>query len=218
MWFSGTDLAEFLDVEALRELAGLKPSVFAKGSVLFRPGDEPQGFVILLSGRIGVYLTGPTGREIQLYSVVPGETCIQTTIGLVGDHAYTGEAVAMSDLSAVIVPRTMFSGLMDRSPAFRRFVFQAMGNRLGDVTRLLEQVAFVRIEQRLAGALLEHCGKDGIVTLTHQEIASIIGSAREVVSRRLELFSRQGLLALERGHIALSDRAGLERIADDGGQ
>jgi CRP/FNR family transcriptional regulator len=213
MWLAGTAIAGELDREALTELSGLKPGVFQRGTVLFRPGDEPRGFLIVLSGRVGVYLTGPNGREIQLYTVSPGETCIQTTIGLVGEQAYTGEAVALSDMSAVLVPQAAFQRLMDASPAFRRFVFHSLGNRLGDVTRMLEQVAFVSIGRRLAQALVDNADAQGQVALTHQELAVRIGSAREVVSRRLESLRNDGVVALERGHIAIADRARLIELA-----
>ncbi|MBK8457316.1 MAG: Crp/Fnr family transcriptional regulator [Phyllobacteriaceae bacterium] len=202
-----------LDDGARAEISRLKPAAVPKGSVLFRPGDEPPGFFLIESGRVGVYLVGRGGREILLYAVAPGETCVQTTLGLLGGQAYTGEAVAETDLVAYIVPKPLFSRLMAESAPFRQFVFKAFGARLADVMRVLEQVAFVKVEERLAALLLDRADPAGLVTATHQELAVAIGSAREVVSRRLEAFGAKGLVALDRGMVRIVDRAALKRLA-----
>lgn len=213
------DQASFLadiDDEARRALEALKPMHVPARATLFRPGDAAQSFVILLSGRIGVYLTGRNGRELLLYSVTPGETCVQTTLGVLGGAPYTGEAVAESDLVAVMVPPAVFERLMASSPAFRAFVFKAFADRLGDLMFVLEQVAFVKVEQRLAHALLERADDEGRVTLKHQELAVVIGTAREVVSRRLEALASKGVVASERGQIRIIERGELARMARAG--
>ncbi|MFZ1680679.1 MAG: Crp/Fnr family transcriptional regulator [Rhizobiaceae bacterium] len=202
-----------LDATATAELARLKPMHVPKGSVLFRPGDDAAGFFLIASGRVGVYLVGRGGREILLYAVEPGETCVQTTLGLLGGQAYGGEAVAETDLVAYVVPRGVFSRLMEGSAPFRRFVFRAFGERLADVMRVLEQVAFVKVEERLAAALVDRADAAGVVVATHHELATAIGSAREVVSRRLEALGNQGLVELDRGSIRIVDRGGLKRLA-----
>ena len=197
---------------ALHRLTALPAVRVSKGNVLFRPGDSASGFIFVLSGRVGVYLTGESGREILLYSVSPGETCLQTTLGLLGGEDYGGEAITETDIEAVLLPKGAFLELMDRSPAFRHFVFRAFATRLQSVTALLEKVAFINVEQRLAEALLERAGDDGVVNATHQELAVAIGSVREVVSRRLESLSRRGLVSLDRGAIRIADRAGMRQI------
>lgn len=204
-----------LDEEAKAELAALKPALVPKGTVLFRPGDQAPGFFLIASGRVGVYLVGRGGREILLYSVAPRETCVQTTLGLLGGQAYAGEAVAETDLVAFVVPRGSFARLMDRSASFRAFVFRAFGARLGDIMRVLEQVAFVKVEERLATLLVERADGGGTVLATHQELATAIGSAREVVSRRLELLSGKGLVELDRGSIRIVNPGGLKRLAGE---
>jgi len=214
------DQASFLadiDDEARRALEALKPMHVPARATLFRPGDAAQSFVILLSGRIGVYLTGRNGRELLLYSVTPGETCVQTTLGVLGGAPYTGEAVAESDLVAVMVPPAVLERLMASSPAFRAFVFKAFADRLGDLMFVLEQVAFVKVEQRLALALIERMDAAGQVEVTHQELSVIIGTAREVVSGRLEALVSKGVLTSERGQIHILDRGELTRMAKAAG-
>ena len=101
---------------------------------------------------------------------------------------------------------------MENSSGFRRFVFQALGVRLNDVLRVLELVAFVKVEARLIDVLVERADADGVVTATHQDLATAIGSAREVVSRRLEALAQKGLIELDRGAVRLVDRPGLARL------
>jgi CRP/FNR family transcriptional regulator, anaerobic regulatory protein len=215
-WVDQAGFLTGLDAQARRELEVLKPVHVPMRTTLFRPGEAAQSFVILLSGRIGVYLTGRNGRELLLYAVTPGETCVQTTLGVLGGAPYTGEAVAESDLVAVLVPPAVFERQMAASTAFRHYVFKAFADRLGDLMFVLEQVAFVKVEQRLAHALLERADEEGHVALTHHDLAVIIGTAREVVSRRLEALVSKGVVANERGQIRIIGRAELARMARAG--
>ncbi len=184
------------------------------GAPLFHAGDRASGFLVILEGRVDVVLTAASGREILLYAVVPGQSCIQTTLGLMGDEAYSGAARTACPCRAVMIPRGQFLRLMDEAPGFRSFVFRAFGARMAEMTRLLERVAFQSIEQRLAQALLA-MADGGVVLATQSEIASQIGSAREVVSRRLDAMARQGLIATERGRVRLLDCDGLAQLAAD---
>jgi CRP/FNR family transcriptional regulator, anaerobic regulatory protein len=195
-------------------LAALPVQTLPQGLALFHAGDRAAGFLVILSGRVEVFLTGPSGREILLYAVEPGQSCVQTTLGLLGDEDYAGEAVTATDCRAVMIPRALFLTLMDEAPGFRRFVFRAFGQRMQGMTRLLEQVAFQRVESRLAAALL-HLATGTEVEATQSDLAARIGSAREVVSRRLEAMVRKGLVSTERGRVHLIDPKGLERLAKD---
>jgi CRP/FNR family transcriptional regulator len=180
---------------------------------MFRPGDVAQGFVVVLSGRIEVRLTAASGREILLYAVEPGESCVQTTLGLMGDEPYSGEAIAATEACVTLIPRPLFLRLLDSDDGFRRFVMSAFGQRMAELTHLLEKVAFGRVEVRLAGALMDLATED-VVEATQAELAARIGSAREVVSRRLEAFERNGWVSVERGHVRLRDPDELRRLAD----
>ncbi len=204
---------ENLDGNAREKLAGLTPVVLPQGHILFRPGDEVLGFVLALSGRVGVYLTGPNGRELLLYSVVPGETCVQTTLGLLGEQHYTGEAIAETDISVVLVPKDMFCDLVAQSTEFRTFVFRAFADRLQTVMHVLEKVAFETIEARLAQILLSRASNKQ-VHATHQELATAIGSSREVVSRRIELLVRAGIVAQDRGMVKILNINALKKRAE----
>lgn len=211
-WTATATGLDHLDAAARARLSRLQPMTLPRGTPLFHPGEAAKGFVVVLSGRIEVFLTGASGRDILLYAVEAGGTCIQTTLGLLGGEDYSGEALAATDCEVVLIPKAEFLALMDTSAAFRGFVFGAFAARMQGMMHVLERVAFQRIESRLAAALLDRAEGDR-VSATHQELATAIGSAREVVSRRLEAFARSGLVETERGAVLLRDRAGLARLA-----
>lgn len=211
-WIDTAPATACLDAPARAALAPLVPSDVPRGTVLFRPGDAVQGFVLMLEGRIEVFLTGANGRELMLYAVEPGQTCVQTTLGLLGEAAYSGEAIATAPCRLVLVPRAIFLKLMETSPAFRGLVFAAMAVRMEEVIRLMERVSFQSVESRLAGWLVARA-EGGRVQATHAEIAAQIGSAREVVSRRLDAFARRGWVRTERGAVELRDAPALARLA-----
>ncbi len=202
IWCDANPALAGLSPQARASLTALPSQSLQKGSILFRPNDIATGFVIVLSGRIEVHLTGPSGREIMLYAVEPGQSCVQTTLGLMADETYSGEALAATDVRVIIIPRPLFSRLINDDPAFRSFVLMALGRRMQDVTRLLERVAFASIESRLAGALLE-MAENGVVQATQAELAARIGSAREVVTRRLDAFQRAAWVSLDRGTVQI---------------
>jgi len=211
-WLSTAKGLSGLDPEAVRTLERLSVLRLDRGVALFHPGEAAKGFVVVISGRIDVFLTGPSGRDILLYSVEPGGSCVQSTLGLLGGEDYSGEAITATSGEAVMIPRADFLDLMSKSPGFRGFVFSAFAERMQAMMHLLERVAFQRIESRLAAALLGRA-EGGAVPATHQELATAIGSAREVVSRRLDAFARSGLVTTERGAVLLRDIDALQRLA-----
>lgn len=201
-----------LDDATRAALGALAPMDLPRGTVLFRPGEPVAGFAIVLEGRIEVFLTGANGRELLLYAVEPGQSCVQTTLGLLGGGDYAGEAVTTTLTRLVMVPRALFLDLIDRAPAFRQMVFAAFAERMNGMIALMERVSFQSVEARLAGWLCARA-QDGRVTATHAEIAAQIGSAREVVSRRLDAFARRGWVATERGAVQILDGPALRRLA-----
>jgi len=202
-----------LGAAAAARLDALAPMEVPEGAVLFHPGETVKGFVIVLRGRIEVYLTGLSGREILLDGGNPGQSCVQSTLGLMGGEDYSGEAVARTACEIVLVPRDIFLRLMDDDSGFRGFVFAAFATRLQSMMHLLDRVAFQRIETRLAQCLLARA-EDGRIKATHAEIAVMIGTAREVVSRRLDALARRGIVALERGVVRILDGETLADLAE----
>lgn len=204
-----------LEPEARQTLDRLRPSDVAKDAVLFRPGEVVKGYVIVLNGKIGVHLVGPSGRDILLYRVAPGQSCIQSTLGLMGGEDYSAEAVAEEDTRLVLLPRTAFLGLIDTSPGFRALVFAAFADRMQTMMRVLERVAFQRVEARLAAHILSQADGSGVLRATQSEIATATGTVREVISRRLDSLKKTGCIAHERGIVTILNPERLRQLAED---
>ena len=214
-WLDEAPALAHLDDEARRRLSALKPMDVPKGAVLFEPGEAVKGYVVVLSGRIGVYLIGPTGRDILLYRVEPGGTCIQSTLGLLTQDDYSAEATAETGTRLVLMPKEMFLSLIHASEPFREIVFGAFAERMQSMMHLLERVAFQKVESRLAAYLLREADGDGCVHATQAEIGTSIGSAREVVSRRLEALARRNVIRQERGLVQVLNTEWLHQLAED---
>jgi len=182
------------------------------GTVLFREGAECASFVLVIEGSIRVQKVSEGGREIVLYRVEGGQSCVLTTSCLLGGTDYAAEGITESEVRALLLPATAFRNLLATSEAFRSFVFSAYTVRIADLLLLIEEVAFGRIDMRLAAWLTARAGDDGLRS-THQEIAVELGTAREVVSRQLKDFERRGWLALSRGHIVIRDPSALSDLA-----
>jgi CRP/FNR family transcriptional regulator len=213
-WLHSLPALESLDAEALDLLARAATRVDLKaGTVLFRPGDACATFLIVLDGSVRVQLLSDAGREIVLYRVGAGSTCILTTSCLIGNEGYSAEGITETAVSAVAFPKEAFDRLITRSTAFRDFVFHSFGARLTDLMKLVSEVAFGRIDCRLAEALVNHAPQGGPVALTHQVLAVELGTAREVISRHLKDFQRRGLVDLGRGHLEVLNVVGLRDLA-----
>lgn len=184
-----------------------------KGSRLFGPGQLPQGYVLLLEGDIRVSQVSENGREIVLYRVLPGESCALTTACLLSGEGYQADAVAETDIKAVAVPRATFDELVAGSPAFRQFVFAAFAQRITDLFKLVDEIAFQRMDVRLAHKLLELIGDGDELAMTHHQLATELGTAREVVSRQLNELQRRGWIESSRGNTKLLDKVALKRLA-----
>lgn len=203
-----------LDYDAAARLNQLPPMEVPSGTVLFSPGDAVKGYVIVLKGRVSVSLTGVSGREMLLYAVTPGQSCIQSTLGLMGGEDYTAEAMTEEHCTLVMLPKPLFLSLLNESSAFRSVVFSAFAERMQTMMHLLEKVAFQRVECRLAAHLLDRA-VDGTLLATQQELAVAVGSAREVISRRLDAWSRHGWVKTSRGTVEITDKEALQTLADE---
>lgn len=157
-------------------------------------------------------MTAESGREIVLYRVDAGETCVLTTACLLAHEAYSAEGITESQVRAVTISARTFHELLGRSTVLREFVFRSYGSRISDLMLLVEEVAFKRIDLRLARFLADRADAGGNLGATHQAIAVELGTAREVVSRQLKEFERQGLVALSRGRISVRDAAALREM------
>ncbi len=189
-----------------------QPVRFKAGERIFAPGNLPGSWIAIERGRVRVSLLAPTGREVTLYRIGAGEACLLTTSSLIGDEPLPAEGFAETDVEARIVPKATFDRLIAEDPVFRRDVLRNYANRVAELVVTMQDVLFRAVPERLARTLLARESR-GVVEATHQAIAGELGSAREVVSRMLERFEREGLIAIERGRIVIRDSEALRRIA-----
>lgn len=200
---SGERLSALLAPQAVMHLPA--------GTQVFAEHQPCQGFPLLLEGSIKVVKLAASGRELMLYRVVPGGSCIISSSCLLGHTDYNARGIAETPLTLLVLPIASFSALMLEHPPFRDFVFHLFAERIGELMQLVEEVAFARLDQRLAKLLLAR--NETTLNVTHQQLADELGSVREIVSRLLKGFAAQGLVSLGREQLTLIDRSGLQKLA-----
>jgi CRP/FNR family transcriptional regulator len=166
-------------------------------------------YPLLVEGTLRVSKTSADGRELLLYRLRPGESCVITVVALLGDTSYPATGTAETKLSLFGIPRHAFVEMVVTCPAFRTFVFKSLSLRMVHLMTLIDDVAFRRVDERLASRLLLELLP---ITATHQMLADELGTTREVVSRTLEAFQQSGMIRLGRKRIEVLDRNALDRV------
>ena len=195
-------------------LAGSPLVRMPRGSLLFDARQPCRGFPLLLEGSVRVTTRAPTGREILLYRVEPGQGCILSGGCLLGHSDYAASGTAEEDVTLLSVPPALFQELLLESEPFRRFVFGMYGERLAEVMALVEEVAFHRLDARLARLLVR---RGPVVQASQQQLAEELGSVREIVSRLLRGFESRGWVALARERVTVRDAHALGELAEKSG-
>ena len=197
------------------ELSQLHPAMIPKGTKLFGAGDKCQQFVYVVSGSVRVDLVSESGSNILLYRINSTDTCVLTTSCLMsGDH-YSAEAIVEEDVKILTMPAEQFFNSIEKSATFRSFVFTSFSKRLSDLMVKVDEIAFRSIERRIASALLHHAKGGATVNVTHEQLATEVGTAREVISRKLSQWSVANIIEKKRGEIQLLAISKLESIASD---
>lgn len=189
------DYAQYLDVSA--------------GEHLLLEGQECGILGFMLSGRARVYKLGENGREITLFRVEPGGGCILAASCILNNQPYPAFAIAETDMKAIAVPAQVFKCWVQKYPFWQTFVFQLMNERITSVITLIEEVAFRRVDSRVAEYLAESVNGTTEIRTTHQKIAADLGTSREVVSRILKDFEHRGWISLARNTIQVQNIAAL---------
>jgi CRP/FNR family transcriptional regulator len=181
-----------------------------KGQDVFVEGDHVDAIALLISGVVRVYKIGETGREITLYRFGNGESCILTANAILSQKNFPAIATVEKEAEAVMIPADAFRDWVRRYDLWREFVFELLSQRLSSVMAIVEEIAFRRMDARLASLLLERSLRSDLIHITHHEIAAELGSSREVISRILEDFSAQGIIQVSRGNIKILERDALQ--------
>lgn len=202
-------------------LAGLLPNALASGAVappidvpagtvLFDARQPCGGFPLLLRGEVAVSRRSGDGRSLELYRVGAGELCLVSSACLFQARVMAAQGVAARDCTLLLVPPAVFLDWLADAD-FRAFVLGLFAERMADLTALVDAVAFQRLDQRLAAALLGH-GRE--LSTTHAELAASLGTVREMVSRVLGRFERAGWIEIGRERIRIVDSTALRRCAE----
>jgi CRP/FNR family transcriptional regulator len=175
------------------------------GHDVFLEGDSVDAIALLISGVVRVYKIGETGREITLYRFGHGESCILTANAILSQKSFPAIATVERDAEAVMIPADTFRDWVKRYDPWREFVFELLSDRLSMVMAVVDEVVFQRMDRRVATLLLNKSKIQHPIRITHQEIASELGSSREVISRILEDFSQKGVIEVGRGTVEIFD-------------
>jgi CRP/FNR family transcriptional regulator len=180
------------------------------GTALFEPGSPCRGFPLVLSGTVRVTKASPEGREVLLYTVKPGESCLLSSGCLLGGLDHQAYGIAKGDVRLLVLPPATFNRLVSESKPFRDYVFSLFSERLAALMELVEAVTFQRLDRRLAALLL---ARGTPVRMTQQNLADEIGSVREIIGRLLRSFEEHGWVSLGRERIEILDEPALRAIA-----
>jgi CRP/FNR family transcriptional regulator len=183
------------------------------GTVMFSERSPCAGYPLILSGSVRVLQRYPNGRELQLYRVKPGESCLLSGSCLLGQADYDASGIAETELELLILPANEFNALIASDETFRRHVFSMYGERLAALMQVVEAIAYQKLDQRLAALLVNRDAESGEIHTTHQALADELGSVREIVSRLLRSFEDRGWVDLGRERIRVVDRHALAAAA-----
>ncbi len=195
-------------------LAGAVITQIPKGRIIFLEGDECSQLALMLSGTVRVYKPAESGREITLYRLARGESCVLTASCIFSKSQFSAVAVTEEDVEAAIVPAGIFRNWINRYEIWRNYIFDLLSKRLAEVIATIEEVAFRRMDIRIAEHLIRLAEADiNEIRTTHHDIAMELGTSREVVSRILKHFEYEKLISLGRGTITIHDMKDLEKKA-----
>lgn len=175
------------------------------GQDVFAAGDSVDAIPLLISGLVQVYQIGETGREVTLYRFRPGESCVLTANSILTKQFFPAIATVEEDAEALMIPADAFDEWVRDSDTWREFVFDLVSQRLASLMAIVDDVAFRRLDKRVATFLIDRGSNNNPISVTHQEIASELGSSREVISRIIEDFTSSGLVGSARGSIEITD-------------
>lgn len=193
-------------------LRAAQPAMLFPGDFFYREGDTCAHFALVTGGDIRVYKSGEQGREVTLYHVMAGEPCLVNLVSVMLERPAVADARAEEQTSAILFPGALLDPWMAASASLRGFVFEMLSARMAGVMSLVEDIAFRRVDSRLAALLLERFAYDPVIEATHEQIAAELGTAREVVSRVMRQLALLGAIRSARGRIALRDAEVLRQI------
>ncbi|GGH36309.1 Crp/Fnr family transcriptional regulator [Paenibacillus segetis] len=179
-----------------------------------REGHMLQHAMFIMGGQIRIFKISPTGREITLYRVSSGQSCVLMMASILGETEYEASVSIEENTEVLLLPVHVFRGWMDTIKPIRQYIYKQFIDRMTNVTQLLENIAFQPIPYRIAEYLILASANTDHILLTHEQLAIEIGTSREVITRVLRDFVNLGAIRLSRGKIKIIDHHILQNTLD----
>lgn len=188
-----------------------------RGTIMHRGNMVCTGLILVLKGQLRAYALSPEGREITLYRLFERDLCLFSAPCMLRGIQFEVTVSAEQDSELLTIAPDVYKAIMKESAAVANYTNELMAGRFSEVMWLLEQILWKSLDKRLAQLLLEEASFAESETLqtTHEGLANHLGTAREVVTRMLRYFQREGWVTSKRGHITLTNRAALEALVAD---
>ncbi|MDL2229209.1 Crp/Fnr family transcriptional regulator [Treponema sp. OttesenSCG-928-L16] len=201
-------------------LSGTRPVLYKQGEIIHSPSNECVGVLLVKSGELRTYILSETGKEVTLFRLGRGEACILSASCLLSNITFDVFIDAQQDTQVLLISSTVFAQLQNNNLHVENFALRLAADRFSDVMWAMEQILFMSFDVRLAVFLLDESVKTGKdkLTLTHEQIAKFIGSAREVVSRMLKYFEHEGIVRLHRGGVEIINKPALRKLTQAAGK
>ncbi len=191
--------------------------LFTKGQYVHNGEENCTGAVLIVDGTLRAFMLSDEGREVTLYRLRGGSMCMLSATCVLAHIHFAVHIDASEDTIALIVPASFFSSLCEQNVHVECEAYKLISERFSEVMLTMQQLLFMRMDKRLALFLLDEAARGGgdAVSMTHEQIAKLTGSAREVVTRMLNYFSQEGVVELFRGGIRIADKKRLRELAGE---
>lgn len=184
------------------------------GEGVYSGGTQCLGMMAVLDGILRTYLLSDEGKEVTIYRLRKGDVCVLAASCMLSAITFDVEMEAQTDTRILLVPVWLLSKLQKENVYVENFIYKEAAKRFSDVIEALQQMMFLSLTQRIASFLLDESAKQNTssIFMTHEEIAKIIGSAREAVSRILKQMAKNGYISLNRGEIKIEEKTKLYQL------
>lgn len=190
---------------------------YTAGQIICRGHNDCLGMILILRGTMRAYLLSPDGREVTLYRIREGESCIMAASCVLRAISFETHIDAETDCDFLVLPATVISDFINKNPQIKAAAYEMAAGRFSDVIGAMERLVFLNLEQRLASFILEEVAETNsdTINMTHEQIAVNIGSAREAVSRSLKRMEEHNWIDMFRGGIRLIQPHSLHELLEE---
>lgn len=187
-----------------------------KNEIIHSGDMDCTGLFLIRSGQLRAFILSDEGREISIYRLFERDICLFSATCIMRSIQFQVTIQAEKDSLLWVIPAEVYRQIMEESAPLANYTNEIMASRFSEVMWLIEQVMWKSFDRRLAAFLLEEAALENsdLLKLTHEQIARHLGSAREVVTRMLRYFQAEGIVALSRGALELTNRQALEALAE----